>query len=60
VILLARRLGVLPEGFLPAFAVALVPALAVAAASWRFVERPVLGRVARRSRGTALEAHAAP
>jgi peptidoglycan/LPS O-acetylase OafA/YrhL len=60
VILLARRLGVLPDGFLPAFAVALVPALAIATASWVFVERPVLGWVGRRTRGTGLEARAAP
>jgi acetyltransferase len=59
VILFAKRLGVLPNGFFMALALALPPALAIAAASWRFVERPLMMRAAR-GRRARLEARAAP
>lgn len=67
-LLFARRVGVLPHSFLPTLALALPCVLAVSAASWYFVERPLIARAARvpaarreRRRAQArLEAHAAP
>ncbi|MEA2450642.1 MAG: hypothetical protein QOG63_2574 [Thermoleophilaceae bacterium] len=72
-ILFARSNGFLPSGYLPALATVLPAVLAVAAASWYLVERPLLSRAERpRRRGPSeprrgatssdarLEAHAAP
>jgi peptidoglycan/LPS O-acetylase OafA/YrhL len=73
-ILFARSNDLLPSGFLPALAAMLPPVLAVGAASWYLVERPLMaraertGRAARarrrgagaRGRAAELEAHAAP
>jgi peptidoglycan/LPS O-acetylase OafA/YrhL len=66
-LLFARRVGVMPDNFFVTLALALPPVLAVSAASWYFVERPLTERAsrarARRGRRTArsrLEAHAAP
>jgi peptidoglycan/LPS O-acetylase OafA/YrhL len=71
VILFARSNGFLPSGFLPALAAVLPVVLAVSAASWYLVERPLMERAdrprRRRGRGATksggqpqLEAHAAP
>lgn len=49
-ILFVKRLGLLPENFFAATAVALPVALAVAALSWHAMERPVLRWAARRTR----------
>ena len=49
-ILVLLALGGLPGSFLPRLAVVLALTVAVATLSWRLVERPVLRRVARRSR----------
>jgi peptidoglycan/LPS O-acetylase OafA/YrhL len=67
-ILFLRSNGLLPSGMLPALAVVLPLVLAVSAASWYLVERPLLARAgrtrsrasARRRRQSRLEAHAAP
>jgi peptidoglycan/LPS O-acetylase OafA/YrhL len=66
-ILFAKRLGVLPTGMFAAFALALPPALLLGAASWRFIERPLMMRAARAPRArrasrarTRLEARTAP
>lgn len=66
-ILFVKRLGLLPEGFFAATAVTLPIALAVAAASWYVMERPVLRWAARTTRRepvvprrAQLEARAAP
>jgi peptidoglycan/LPS O-acetylase OafA/YrhL len=66
-ILFARAHGLLPSSFVPALAVMLPPVLAVSAASWYLVERPLIAaadrprrRSAERRRRAALEAHAAP
>ena len=50
VILSFTRLGVLPGGDLLALALILPVSLAIATASWRWVERPVLERVRARDR----------
>src|SRR3954451_14187165 len=69
VMLFCERFDLLPHAFLPRLVVVLVPALAVATASWLLVERTMLalaargGRSRRSSRrriGGALEARAAP
>lgn len=49
VILFVKRLGLLPESFGLAVLATLPFALAVAAASWHFMEQPVLKRAARRT-----------
>ena len=66
-LLFARRIGVMPDSFLPTFLLALPVVLAVAAASWYGLERPLIARAARtrarrqeRRRQARLEAHAAP
>jgi peptidoglycan/LPS O-acetylase OafA/YrhL len=66
-ILFVKRLGLLPENFFAAAAVTLPLALAVAAASWHLMEKPVIEWAARRHRarrGVAqrarLEARTAP
>ena len=43
-LLAARQLGLLPAALVPRFAIVLALSLLVAAASWRFVERPFLDR----------------
>jgi peptidoglycan/LPS O-acetylase OafA/YrhL len=43
-ILLLKRAGLFPTAFAPAFLVAFPVVVAVAAASWRFIERPLLTR----------------
>ena len=53
VLLFLRRVGLLPMAFLPALVVALAITLVIATLSWRFVERPVLDRVARSRRRRA-------
>ena len=53
VLLFLRRIGLLPMSFLPALAMALTITLVIATLSWRFVERPVLERAARRRRAQA-------
>lgn len=50
-ILFIKRLGLLPSDFFAAVAVALPVALAVAAASWHFMEKPAIQWAARRTRG---------
>jgi peptidoglycan/LPS O-acetylase OafA/YrhL len=60
-ILAAKRAGLLPEGMLAATAVTLPVSLAVAAASWYWLERPILRRAARataRERGERRERRA--
>jgi peptidoglycan/LPS O-acetylase OafA/YrhL len=68
-ILFTKRLGLLPEQFLPAAAVTLPVSLAVATLSWKLVEKPMIARAARATRRERppvaaarrqLEAHAAP
>ena len=64
-ILVVRKLGLLPSALLPRFVVVLALALSVAALSWRLLERPLIERAAsgRRRRASALrpaEAQAAP
>jgi len=66
-ILFVKRLGLLPTNFFLATAVTLPLAVAVAAASWHFMERPILRRAARRHRArrgvperARLEARTAP
>ncbi|MFL5910987.1 MAG: acyltransferase family protein [Gaiellaceae bacterium] len=64
-ILVVRKLGLLPSALLPRFVVVLALALSVAALSWRLLERPLIERAAstRRRRAAALrpaEAQAAP
>ena len=49
-ILFVKRLGLLPENFFAAVAVALPVALTVAALSWHFMEKPVIQWAARRTR----------
>jgi peptidoglycan/LPS O-acetylase OafA/YrhL len=44
VLLLARHLGLLPLQTLPALAIALAATIPIAAASWRWVERPAIER----------------
>lgn len=65
IILFVKRLGLLPESFFPAVAVTLPLAVAVAATSWHFMERPILRKVAARTRrltpvSAGAEARAAP
>ena len=69
ILIFARSNGLLPDGFLPALAAVLPVVLAVAAASWYLVERPLMARAERPRRRRArrgapaearLEAHAAP
>jgi peptidoglycan/LPS O-acetylase OafA/YrhL len=69
ILIVARSNGWLPDGFLPALAAVLPVVLAVAAASWYLVERPLMARAERPRRRRArrgapaearLEAHAAP
>jgi peptidoglycan/LPS O-acetylase OafA/YrhL len=50
-ILFARRLGVLPDAYLPRLLLMLGPVLLVAATSWYLVERPLIAW-AGRSRGS--------
>lgn len=52
-LLVLRANGLLPLGWLSATLVVLPPTLLVAAASWRWVERPVQDMARRRTRGTA-------
>ena len=66
-ILFVKRLGLLPENFFAAAAVTLPLAVAVAAASWHLMEKPVIEWAARRHRAqrdepqrARREAHAAP
>lgn len=49
-ILFLKRLGLLPGDFVAAAAVALPLSLAIAAASWYLLERPLIRRVARATR----------
>jgi peptidoglycan/LPS O-acetylase OafA/YrhL len=73
VLLFERRIGVFPDAYPVRLLLLLVPALAIAAASWYLVERPLIawagrpreergrgGRRARRGQSQQLEAHAAP
>jgi peptidoglycan/LPS O-acetylase OafA/YrhL len=46
-ILFARRLGVLPDAYLPRLLLMLIPVLLVAAASWYLVERPLIAWAGR-------------
>jgi peptidoglycan/LPS O-acetylase OafA/YrhL len=59
VLLFLRRTGTLPLSFVPALALALALTLVIATLSWRFVERPVLERAARRRRQRVPAAPAA-
>ena len=64
-ILVVRKLGLLPSALLPRFVVVLALALSVSTLSWRLLERPMIERAAsgRRRRAGALrpaEAQAAP
>lgn len=66
-ILFVKRLGLLPTDFFAAVAVTLPLALVVAAASWHFMEKPVIAWAARRHRArrtveerSRLEARTAP
>jgi peptidoglycan/LPS O-acetylase OafA/YrhL len=71
-ILFARSQGLLPDALVPAIAVMLPVVLAVSAASWYLVERPLMARASRtkkarparaaerQRRQAQLEAHAAP
>ena len=68
-ILFIKRLGLLPESFFAAVAVALPVALSVAAASWHLMEKPTIAWAARRTRArrpapraerSRLEARTAP
>ncbi len=67
ILLFARANGLLPSSFVPALAVVLPVVLAVCAASWYLVERPLIARASRRrdprdgrTRTSQMEAHAAP
>ena len=67
ILLFARANGLLPSGFVPALVAILPVVLAVSAASWYLVERPLTARANRRrdprdsrTRRSQLEAHAAP
>ena len=55
-ILFVKRLGLLPDGFVAAVLLTLPIALAVAAASWHLLEKPVLDRATRRTRPVARTA----
>jgi peptidoglycan/LPS O-acetylase OafA/YrhL len=66
-ILFIKRLGLLPDGFFAAVAVALPVALAIASLSWHFMEKPLIAWAARRTRArreapprARLEARTAP
>jgi peptidoglycan/LPS O-acetylase OafA/YrhL len=54
-ILFARSNGLLPFGFVPALAAMLPPVLAVAAASWYLVERPLMARAERARRAARVD-----
>jgi peptidoglycan/LPS O-acetylase OafA/YrhL len=67
ILLFARANGILPSTFVPALFAVLPVVLAVSAASWYLVERPLIARASRRrdrrdsrTPGRQMEAHAAP
>lgn len=60
VILFVRSNRLLPSGFVPALATVLPPVLAVSAASWYLVERPLLARLTRPARRRARGPRRAP
>ena len=67
ILLFARANGLLPSTFVPALLVVLPVVLAVSAASWYLVERPLIARASRRrdrresrTPSRQMEAHAAP